>query len=86
MMEPKILLFDEPTAALDPEITAQVAEIIKELADGGITQIIVTHEVDFARKVASQVIYMEDGHIVEQGDASCFSHPKTEQFKAYLSH
>lgn len=86
MMEPKILLFDEPTAALDPEITAQVAEIIKELSDGGITQIIVTHEVDFARKIASKVIYMENGHIIEQGNNDCFSNPKTEQFKAYLSH
>ena len=86
MMEPKILLFDEPTAALDPEITSQVAEIINELSETGITQIIVTHEVDFAKKVASQVIYMEKGQIVEQGDASCFIYPQTQQFRAYLSH
>lgn len=86
MMEPQILLFDEPTAALDPEITSQVAEIINELSVSGITQIIVTHEVDFAKKVASQVIYMEHGHIIEQGDASCLSSPKTAQLKAYLSH
>ncbi|WP_392565334.1 arginine ABC transporter ATP-binding protein ArtP [Utexia brackfieldae] len=86
MMEPQILLFDEPTAALDPEITSQVADIINELSVSGITQIIVTHEVDFAKKVASKVIYMENGHIIEQGDASCLSSPKTAQLKAYLSH
>ena len=86
MMEPKILLFDEPTAALDPAITSQIAEIINELSRTGITQIIVTHEVDFARKVASQVIYMEQGKIIEQGQLECFTHPKTEKFKAYLSH
>ncbi|MFQ1041839.1 arginine ABC transporter ATP-binding protein ArtP [Gilliamella sp. CG16] len=86
MMEPQILLFDEPTAALDPAITSQVAKIINELSQTGITQIIVTHEVDFARKVASQVIYMEHGEIIERGQLECFAHPKTEEFKAYLSH
>ncbi|XKM14322.1 arginine ABC transporter ATP-binding protein ArtP [Orbaceae bacterium ac157xtp] len=86
MMEPQILLFDEPTAALDPEITAQVAEIINELAETGITQIIVTHEVNFAKKIASQVIYMEKGQIVEQGGNECFENPQTKQFKSYLSH
>lgn len=86
MMEPKILLFDEPTAALDPEITSQVADIINELSETGITQIIVTHEVDFAKKVASQVIYMEKGKIIEQGDKTCFIHPLSKQFQAYLSH
>lgn len=86
MMEPRVLLFDEPTAALDPEITSQVAEIINELSETGITQIIVTHEVEFAKKIASQVIYMEKGKIVEQGGAECFMHPQTEQFELYLSH
>lgn len=86
MMEPQILLFDEPTAALDPAITSQVAEIINELSDTGITQIIVTHEVDFAKKVASQVIYMENGKIVEHGTVDCFDNPQTSQFKTYLSH
>lgn len=86
MMEPKILLFDEPTAALDPEITAQVAEIINELSDTGITQIIVTHEVDFAKKVASRVVYMEKGKIIEEGDKTCFIHPLSNEFKMYLSH
>ncbi|AOM40708.1 arginine ABC transporter ATP-binding protein ArtP [Xenorhabdus hominickii] len=86
MMEPQILLFDEPTAALDPEITSQVIDIIKELAGTGITQIIVTHEVEVARKTASQVVYMEQGHIIEKGDATHFARPQTEAFAHYLSH
>ncbi|EOC1267810.1 arginine ABC transporter ATP-binding protein ArtP [Cronobacter malonaticus] len=86
MMEPQVLLFDEPTAALDPEITAQIVSIIRELSQTGITQVIVTHEVEVARKTASRVVYMENGHIIEQGDASCFSAPATEAFKNYLSH
>ncbi|MDH3002325.1 arginine ABC transporter ATP-binding protein ArtP [Pasteurella multocida] len=86
MMKPQVLLFDEPTAALDPEITAQVVDIIKELQQTGITQVIVTHEVGVAKKVATKVVYMEQGHIIEMGDASCFTTPKTEQFKQYLSH
>ncbi|SQK93552.1 arginine transporter subunit [Haemophilus influenzae] len=86
MMKPQVLLFDEPTAALDPEITAQVVDIIKELQETGITQVIVTHEVNFAQKVATKVVYMEQGKIVEMGSADCFENPKTEQFKHYLSH
>ena len=85
MMEPQVL-FDEPTAALDPEITAQIVSIIRELAETNITQVIVTHEVEVARKTASRVVYMENGHIVEFGDASCFANPQTEAFKNYLSH
>ena len=86
MMEPQVLLFDEPTAALDPEITAQIVSIIRELSETGITQVIVTHEVEVARKTASRVVYMENGHIVEQGDATCFSEPQTDAFRHYLSH
>ncbi|HBH16172.1 MAG TPA: histidine/lysine/arginine/ornithine ABC transporter ATP-binding protein [Leclercia adecarboxylata] len=86
MMEPAVLLFDEPTAALDPEITAQIVSIIRELAETNITQVIVTHEVEVARKTASRVVYMENGHIVEQGDASCFAQPQTDAFRNYLSH
>lgn len=86
MMKPKVLLFDEPTAALDPEITAQIVSIIQELQQTGITQVIVTHEVSMARKVATKVVYMEQGRIVESGDASCFENPQTECFKQYLSH
>ncbi len=86
MMEPEILLFDEPTAALDPEITNQVVGIIKELGKTGITQAIVTHEVDFAKKVASHVLYLEQGKVVEFGDHTAFTAPKTQQFADYLSH
>ncbi|QPB42148.1 arginine ABC transporter ATP-binding protein ArtP [Rodentibacter haemolyticus] len=86
MMKPQVLLFDEPTAALDPEITAQVVDIIRELQETGITQVIVTHEVNVAQKVATKVVYMEQGKIVEMGSADCFEYPKTEQFKQYLSH
>ncbi|MDG2947351.1 arginine ABC transporter ATP-binding protein ArtP [Bisgaard Taxon 10/6] len=86
MMKPQVLLFDEPTAALDPEITAQIVSIIQELQQTGIIQVIVTHEVSVARKVATKVIYMEQGRIIESGDADCFEQPKTEQFKQYLSH
>ena len=86
MMKPQVLLFDEPTAALDPEITAQIVSTIEELQQTGITQVIVTHEVNVAKKVATKVVYMERGHIIEIGDNSCFEQPKTEQFKQYLSH
>lgn len=86
MMEPQVLLFDEPTAALDPEITAQVVGIINELASTGITQVIVTHEVEVARKTASRVVYMENGRIIEYGDHSHFATPQTPEFSNYLSH
>lgn len=86
MMKPQVLLFDEPTAALDPEITAQIVSIIQELQETGITQVIVTHEVNVARRVATKVVYMEQGHIVETGNAACFENPQTKQFKQYLSH
>lgn len=86
MMEPAVLLFDEPTAALDPEITAQIVSIIQELAQTRITQVIVTHEVEVARKTATRVVYMENGFIVEQGDARRFSQPQTDEFAHYLSH
>ncbi len=86
MMDPAILLFDEPTAALDPEITKEVAEIIRKLAGTGITQVVVTHEVEFARRVATQVIYLEQGQIVEMGDAQRFVEPQTARFAEFLQH
>ncbi len=86
MMDPAILLFDEPTAALDPEITKEVAEIIRKLAGTGITQVVVTHEVEFARRVATQVIYLEQGQIVEMGDAQRFVEPQTVRFTEFLQH
>ena len=86
MMDPAILLFDEPTAALDPEITKEVAEIIRKLAGTGITLVVVTHEVEFARRVATQVIYLEQGQIVEMGDAQRFVEPQTVRFAEFLQH
>ena len=86
MMDPQVLLFDEPTAALDPEITKEVAEIIRTLSQTGITQVVVTHEVEFARKVASQVIYLEKGRIIESGTAAIFQSPQTSRFAEFLMH
>ena len=86
MLSPEVLLFDEPTAALDPAITNQVVEIIRELQDSGITMVVVTHEVDFARKIANRVIYMEHGEIVEDGSAERFTTPQTPAFTHYLQH
>lgn len=80
------LAFDEPTAALDPEITNQVVKIIKDLSETGITQVVVTHEVDFAKKIASHVLYLEKGHIVEHGTHDAFANPQTTQFAHYLKH
>ena len=86
MMKPDILLFDEPTAALDPEITSQIVKIIKDLSSTGITQVVVTHEVDFAKKIATHLLYMENGHIIEHGSHASFTNPKTTQFAEYLTH
>ena len=86
MMKPDVLLFDEPTAALDPEITSQIVKIIKDLSDTGITQVVVTHEVDFAKKIASHILYMENGRVVEHGSHGAFTAPQTTQFAQYLNH
>ncbi len=86
MMEPKVLLFDEPTAALDPEISSQVGNIIKELAQYDITQIVVTHDVEFAKRIGTFVVYLEGGEIIEQGGMEIFTNPQTEAFTQYLSH
>ncbi|MGR5062273.1 arginine ABC transporter ATP-binding protein ArtP [Photobacterium sp. DNB22_13_2] len=86
MMKPEVLLFDEPTAALDPEITNQVVKIINDLGETGITQVVVTHEVDFAKKIASHVLYLEKGHMVEHGTKEAFTHPATPEFAEYLAH
>lgn len=86
MMSPKVMLYDEPTAALDPQITAQFTDIINELSQSGITQVIVTHEVALAEKVATKIIYMEDGRIVEQGSKDILQKPSTDKFREYLFH
>ena len=85
-LKPDILCFDEPTSALDPELTGEVLRVIKGLADQKTTMIIVTHEMAFARDVANQVIFMEDGHILEQGDPhQVFENPREERTRQFLS-
>jgi polar amino acid transport system ATP-binding protein len=85
-LQPDILCFDEPTSALDPELTGEVLKVIRGLADQKTTMIIVTHEMAFARDVADQVIFMDEGLIVEQGDAvQVIEHPREERTKQFLS-
>ena len=85
-LKPDILCFDEPTSALDPELTGEVLKVIKELADQKTTMIIVTHEMAFARDVASQVIFMDDGRILEKGTPEeVFGHTKEERTRQFLS-
>lgn len=85
-VNPDIILFDEPTSALDPELVSGVLDVIKELAKQHTTMLIVTHEMKFAKNVADEVIFMENGHIVEQGPAKeVFEHPKEERTKQFLA-
>ncbi len=86
IMNPDIMLFDEVTAALDPEMVREVLDVMLELANSGSTMLIVTHEMNFARAVADRVIFMEKGHIVEEGDPEeFFTNPKTERAKEFLN-
>ncbi|UJF36272.1 amino acid ABC transporter ATP-binding protein [Paenibacillus hexagrammi] len=85
-MEPKIMLFDEPTSALDPEMVGEVLSVMKELAQEGMTMVVVTHEMGFAKEVGDRVIFMEQGLIVEEGTPEqIFENPKQERTKAFLS-
>lgn len=85
-LQPDILCFDEPTSALDPELTGEVLKVIRELANRRMTMIIVTHEMSFARDVADQIIFMDDGVIVEQGDPrEVMDHPKEERTRQFLT-
>lgn len=85
-MNPKIMLFDEPTSALDPEMVGEVLQVMKELAKGGMTMVVVTHEIGFAREVADRVIFMDDGYIVEQGSPTeIFSNPKEARTIDFLN-
>jgi polar amino acid transport system ATP-binding protein len=85
-MNPDIMLFDEPTSALDPEMVGEVLNVMKELAEQGMTMIIVTHEMGFAREVGNRVIFMDEGYIVEEGDPKeVFSNPQNERTKLFLS-
>ncbi|MFR1050981.1 MAG: amino acid ABC transporter ATP-binding protein [Lachnospirales bacterium] len=84
-MEPKVLLFDEPTSALDPEMVIEVLDVIKELAESGMTIVIVTHEMGFAREVSDRVLFMYDGQIAEEGTPEeVFDHTKTERAKDFF--
>ena len=86
MMEPEVMLFDEPTSALDPEMVGEVLEVMKELANEGMTMVVVTHEMGFAKEVASRVLFMDGGKIVEQGTPDqVFNHPKHPRLQEFLS-
>ncbi len=85
-MKPKVMLFDEPTSALDPEMVGEVLEVMKELAHEGMTMVVVTHEMGFAREVGSRVLFMDGGHILEQNEPQeFFAHPKEARTKEFLS-
>ena len=85
-MKPKIMLFDEPTSALDPEMIKEVLDVMVELAKGGMTMIVVTHEMGFAKEVADQMIFMDEGMIVEKADTKeFFANPKSDRTKLFLS-
>ena len=86
MMEPEVMLFDEPTSALDPEMVGEVLEVMKELANDGMTMVVVTHEMGFAREVGSRVLFMADGKLVEQGTPEAiFEHPQNPRLQDFLS-
>lgn len=85
-MEPEIMLFDEPTSALDPEMVGEVLEVMKSLANDGMTMVVVTHEMGFAREVGSRLLFMDGGYVVEEGKPQeVFSNPKNERTKSFLS-
>ena len=85
-MEPDVMLFDEPTSALDPEMVGEVLDVMKELAKVGMTMVVVTHEMGFAREVADRVLFMDGGVIVEEGTPEqIFEHPKSERLQGFLS-
>jgi len=84
-MNPKVILFDEPTSALDPELVKEVLSVIKTLANEGMTMVIVTHELDFAREVATEIVFLDKGKILEQNAAKeFFTTPKTARAKQFL--
>lgn len=86
-MEPKIMLFDEPTSALDPELVGEVLTVMKQLAKEGMTMVVVTHEMGFAKEVADRVIFMDGGYIVEEGSPEAISeNPQHERTKEFLGH
>ncbi len=85
-MEPEVMLFDEPTSALDPEMVGEVLEVMKDLARGGMTMVVVTHEMGFAKEVSNRVVFLDDGVIAEEGaPAEIFDAPKCERLQNFLS-
>ena len=85
-MKPKVMLFDEPTSALDPEMVGEVLDVMRKLAEEGMTMVIVTHEMGFAREVGDRVLFVDDGRIIEQGDPKeVFEHPQEERTRLFLS-
>ena len=86
MMEPKVLLFDEPTSALDPESIGDVLDLISELAKGGMTMMVVTHEIPFAKKIGTRIVFIDEGRIIEEGaPEEFFGAPKTKRVKEFLA-
>ena len=84
-MKPEVILFDEPTSALDPELIGSVLKTIRGLADEGMTMLIVTHEINFARDVADRIVYLDNGQVAEEGPSSIINEPKTERLQKFLS-
>ena len=85
-MEPDMMLFDEPTSALDPEMVGEVLQVMKDLAMEGMTMVVVTHEMGFAKEVGDRILFMDDGQVMEQGTPDeIFNHPKSERTKDFLS-
>ena len=84
-MKPEVMLFDEPTSALDPELIGSVLQTIRSLADDGMTMVVVTHEIGFARDVADRVVYMDEGVVAEEGPSTIIEEPKTERMRKFLS-
>ena len=85
-MKPKVMLFDEPTSALDPEMVGEILDVMRKLAEEGMTMVIVTHEMGFAREVGDRLLFVDDGRIIEQGDPKeVFEHPKEERTRLFLS-
>ncbi len=86
ILKPEIILFDEPTSALDPEMVKEVTELMKKIADDGMTMVVVSHEMSFVEEFAVRVLFMEDGRIIEQGSSDdIFNHPKSKRLKEFLS-
>ena len=86
MMQPEVMLFDEPTSALDPEMVGEVLDLMRDLAKDGMTMVVVTHEMGFAREVADRVVFMSEGAIIEEGSpADLFDHPQSERLQSFLA-